>query len=100
MFKAKQTKFYASQVMSSGDLSVRARAFSVSSLIGSTQHSDDESSPNTDATKLQSFACSPTNKIDGEPTSIQNAAADLLCRELWLEFHALGTEMIITKAGR
>lgn len=87
--------------MSSGDLSVRARAFSVSSLVGSTHHSDDESSRNTDATKLQSFACPPTNKIDGEPTSIQNAAAaDLLCRELWLEFHALGTEMIITKAGR
>ena len=85
--------------MSSGDLSVRARAFSVSSLMGSSLHSDDEPT-NIDATKCQSFACPPTNKIDGKPPSIQNAAAELLCRELWLEFHALGTEMIITKAGR
>jgi hypothetical protein len=80
----------------SGDLSARARAFSVSSLIGSSLHSDesakvDESSP---------LDCHLKSKNDVKSTSAQIAAAELLCRELWLEFHALGTEMIITKAGR
>jgi hypothetical protein len=30
----------------------------------------------------------------------QNLKVDLCSRELWRKFHALGTEMIITKAGR
>jgi hypothetical protein len=67
--------------------------------MGSSLHSDDESA-NVDATKSHFSVCPQKSKNDGKPTSIQNAAAELLCRELWLEFHALGTEMIITKAGR
>lgn len=82
-----------------GDLSVRARAFSVSSLIGTSLHSDNESA-NIDVTKSHSLECPLKSKNDGKPTSTQNATAELFCRELWLEFHALGTEMIITKAGR
>jgi hypothetical protein len=30
----------------------------------------------------------------------QNLKVELCSRELWRKFHALGTEMIITKAGR
>lgn len=81
----------------SGDLSARARAFSVSSLIGSSLHSDDESTKVEESSPLD---CHLKSKNDVKSTSAQIAAAELLCRELWLEFHALGTEMIITKAGR
>jgi hypothetical protein len=30
----------------------------------------------------------------------QNLKVELCSRELWRKFHALGTEMIVTKAGR
>jgi hypothetical protein len=44
---------------------------------------------------------------EGDPQELQqrvrlkqNLKVELCSRELWRKFHALGTEMIITKAGR
>ena len=92
-------------------LSIRARAFSVSNLIGSPLHSSIEdfveeaeevahheqsikSDPSIDSCKEN--VC----RISKSLPSTQSVTAELLCGELWREFHALGTEMIITKAGR
>lgn len=91
-------------------LSVKARAFSVSSLIGScnSPHRKSNRIPDNDLVKGAFHSQSnqqPTSSEDrttqvAVSSSNQSIKAELLCRELWLEFHSLGTEMIITKAGR
>ncbi|KZS16291.1 putative T-box transcription factor TBX22 [Daphnia magna] len=84
----------------SSDLSARAKAFSVSSLIGAPLGSCDDSS-DADASKHQpSVRLLDGDKDDDKFIPNQSIVGELLCRELWLEFHTLGTEMIITKAGR
>lgn len=82
-------------------LSDRARAFSVSSLVGSSTLCSGNESLN-DVVNLQ-CAGQLNDGLDVQDSnniSCQSVTAELLCRELWLEFHTLGTEMIITKAGR
>ena len=85
-------------------LSDRARAFSVTSLISSSRLRTDAE----DSVDVSSLQCA--NQLNyNQEQSLQNSnympntssvSAELLCRELWMEFHTLGTEMIINKAGR
>lgn len=86
------------------ELSVKARAFSVSSLIGSPVRSCGDSAKSEirpqSSCRLNHFEPESALQTLNSITSNQKITAELLCRELWLEFHALGTEMIITKAGR
>lgn len=90
--------------LQSAELSVKARAFSVSSLIGSSVRScDDSAKPEIllpSGCRLTHFESESAPQTLNSITPSQSITAELLCRELWLEFHALGTEMIITKAGR
>ena len=72
--------------MSELGLSARAQAFSVRKLIGEVQE---------DASQVR--VISPRVAKRCRKSKFR---AELVGRELWQEFHALGTEMIITKAGR
>ena len=72
--------------MSDLGLSARAQAFSVRKLIGEVQ----EDTPRRTIISPRSSKSCRKSKF----------RAELVGRELWQEFHALGTEMIITKAGR
>jgi hypothetical protein len=79
----------ANMESSSSHLSANARAFLVDALIGHTGIG-------------QTAKC---DKSKSAKTISQNGNAgqlsvELMCRDLWKEFHTLGTEMIITKAGR
>jgi len=59
--------------MDRDELSANARAFSIAALIG------------------DSSACEQ---------QVDQVKVELLSRELWKQFSAIGTEMVITKAGR
>ncbi len=72
--------------MSELGLSARAQAFSVRKLIGEVQE---------DASQVR--VISPRVAKRCRKSKFR---AELVGREVWQEFHALGTEMIITKAGR
>ena len=84
----------SSNSVSTTYLSPRAVAFSVPNLISDTQR-------NTQETRSDSSVLKNSESVLGRgQASTEIPSAELLCRDLWLEFHALGTEMIITKAGR
>ena len=72
---------------SSAHLSANARAFLVDALIGH---------PGI----VQSAKCDKSKTAKSQNGNAGQLSVDLLCRDLWKEFHNLGTEMIITKAGR
>lgn len=67
-------------------LSARAQAFSVRKLIGEDQE---------DASQVRVISPRVLKRCRKSKFRVE-----LVGRELWQEFHALGTEMIITKAGR
>lgn len=64
----------------------------------SDEGSDNGRSPNSSPPPTQS-SCSQANVRPLCPGLI-NARVDLEMKSLWEEFHSLGTEMIVTKAGR
>ena len=55
-------------------------------------------SPNASPPPVQS-SCSQVN-VRPLCVGLINARVDLEMKSLWEEFHSLGTEMIVTKAGR
>lgn len=59
---------------------------------------DNVHSPNSSPPTTQS-SCSQAN-VRPLCAGLINARVDLEMKSLWDEFHALGTEMIVTKAGR
>ncbi|XP_028412385.1 T-box transcription factor TBX15-like isoform X1 [Dendronephthya gigantea] len=91
-------------------LSSKAHAFSVASLI-SPQDGDDDlqryayPSSDSDSTDLTSSALGSMQAMQNrmplnEERSLEDIKVDLQMKDLWHRFHELGTEMIITKAGR
>ncbi|CAH3126222.1 unnamed protein product [Porites lobata] len=99
-----------------GNLSSRANAFSVESLISSEQtnqpttltsmaESGERRSPDSscqdlatdalDSMQAMQNSVESTETLEGEDITIE-----LQMRDLWQRFYELGTEMIITKAGR
>ncbi|XP_078264790.1 T-box transcription factor TBX15 isoform X2 [Rhinoraja longicauda] len=80
-----------------------------SSQHGLSPHSDQEQSPSAEGeSPAQHTACSyssPTELGANPPSSLPTSSMDeiqmeLQCADLWKRFHDIGTEMIITKAGR
>ncbi|XP_046903742.1 T-box transcription factor TBX15 [Hypomesus transpacificus] len=67
---------------------------------------DSEASPGSDGEGLaERTSCSfgsPTDLAPAacDPTSMEEIQVELQCADLWKRFHEIGTEMIITKAGR
>lgn len=71
--------------------------------------SDSEASPGSDGEGLaERTSCSfgsPEDLTPGPcepspPASMEEIQVELQCADLWKRFHDIGTEMIITKAGR
>ncbi|KAJ8405934.1 hypothetical protein AAFF_G00308220 [Aldrovandia affinis] len=68
--------------------------------------SDSEASPSSDSEGLADrTSCSFGSPSDlrpapSPPSSMEDIQVQLQCAELWKRFHDIGTEMIITKAGR
>lgn len=71
--------------------------------------SDSEASPGSDGEGLaERTSCSfgsPDDLAPGPcepspPASMEEIQVELQCADLWKRFHDIGTEMIITKAGR
>uniref|UniRef100_A0A3P8TR64 T-box transcription factor 15 n=1 Tax=Amphiprion percula TaxID=161767 RepID=A0A3P8TR64_AMPPE len=109
---------------SAAALSSRAHAFSVEALIGSNKKrklrdweekelelsmENSEASPGSDGEGLaERTSCSfgsPADLAPGPcdpspPASMEEIQVELQCADLWKRFHDIGTEMIITKAGR
>ncbi|KAM4662372.1 T-box transcription factor TBX22 [Discoglossus pictus] len=106
-------------------LSSRAHAFSVESLVGKstkrklednntaddqTDEAIQEDNANVETTRSQDTGTEKRTKSDGSPMSSNNDVDHLQSKdavqmelqgsELWKRFHEIGTEMIITKAGR
>ncbi|KAK1169906.1 T-box transcription factor TBX15-like [Acipenser oxyrinchus oxyrinchus] len=70
---------------------------------------DSEPSPSTDSEGLaERTSCSfgshsdlaPNPADSSPPSSMDEIQVELQCSDLWKRFHEIGTEMIITKAGR
>lgn len=70
---------------------------------------DSEASPGSDGEGLaERTSCSfgsPADLAPGPcepspPASMEEIQVELQCADLWKRFHDIGTEMIITKAGR
>ncbi|KAJ8350928.1 hypothetical protein SKAU_G00260580 [Synaphobranchus kaupii] len=70
---------------------------------------DSEASPGSDSERLaERTSCSfgspadlaPTPCEPSPPSSMEEIQVELQCADLWKRFHDIGTEMIITKAGR
>ncbi|KAF4519800.1 hypothetical protein B566_EDAN006814 [Ephemera danica] len=82
-------------------LSCRARAFSVEALLQRPSPplpvalSDVESTDVGESERASVVTCPNTPE-----TRTPSLRVELCSRDLWRKFHALGTEMIITKAGR
>lgn len=64
----------------------------------SDEGSDNDGSPNSSPPPTQS-SCSQAS-VRPLCAGLINARVELEMKSLWEEFHALGTEMIVTKAGR
>lgn len=64
----------------------------------SDEGSDNGGSPSSSPPPAQS-SCSQVN-VRPLCAGLINARVDLEMKSLWEEFHSLGTEMIVTKAGR
>ncbi|XP_075215424.1 T-box transcription factor TBX15-like [Lycorma delicatula] len=80
-------------------LSEKARAFLVDAILGVQQ----------EKTFLKSDEGSGSDSNEVKPCSVEDAnfsvlcssiKVELCCQDLWKKFYSLGTEMIITKAGR
>ena len=69
-------------------MSANARAFSVAALIGDST---------TSAQEHSWHSCASSDSSNSSATGME---VELLGKELWNKFYSLGTEMIITKAGR
>ncbi|XP_049839317.1 T-box transcription factor TBX15-like [Schistocerca gregaria] len=101
------------------ELSSRARAFSVEALIGDKRTADEGESadvgqapqpqhqpqpqPQPLPQPQQPAVAGPQAQTPQQGTRQQRRSelrVELCSRDLWRRFHALGTEMIITKAGR
>lgn len=65
----------------------------------SDEESDTGHSPDSSPPPVQS-SCSQTSASRPLCSGLINARVDLEMKSLWEEFHSLGTEMIVTKAGR
>nr|XP_023678173.1 T-box transcription factor TBX15-like [Paramormyrops kingsleyae] len=70
---------------------------------------DSEASPGSDCEGLaDGMSCSfgspsdlgPAARDASPPSSMEEVQVELQCADLWKRFHDIGTEMIITKAGR
>uniref|UniRef100_A0A8C5MW26 T-box transcription factor 22 n=1 Tax=Leptobrachium leishanense TaxID=445787 RepID=A0A8C5MW26_9ANUR len=104
-------------------LSSRAHAFSVESLVGKSlkrklQENQEEDQPGVTETRKKEtleisrndeteekrpksrILCPPDSGHDNPPKGTDSAQVELQGSELWRRFHEIGTEMIITKAGR
>lgn len=65
----------------------------------SDEESDPGNSPASSPPPVQS-SCSQAAASRPLCNGLINARVDLEMKSLWEEFHSLGTEMIVTKAGR
>ena len=65
----------------------------------SDEESDTGNSPASSPPPVQS-SCSQAAVSRPLCSGLLNARVDLEMKSLWEEFHSLGTEMIVTKAGR
>ncbi|TSV41636.1 T-box transcription factor TBX15 [Bagarius yarrelli] len=63
---------------------------------------DCEASPGSDSEVMaERSSCSLGSPVDlNPPASMDDIQVELQCADLWKRFHDIGTEMIITKAGR
>lgn len=63
---------------------------------------DCEASPGSDGEVMaERSSCSLGSPADLNPAaSMDEIQVELQCADLWKRFHEIGTEMIITKAGR
>ena len=66
------------------------------------EDSDEESEGNSPASSPPQVQSSCSQAAASRPlcNGLINARVDLEMKSLWEEFHSLGTEMIVTKAGR
>lgn len=99
-------------IHSHGPLSSRANAFSVESLISSEQTNQQTESRMATSKSLDSpcedlaiealgsMQAMQSRVEDTETPESENITVELQMRDLWQRFFELGTEMIITKAGR
>ncbi|XP_068755383.1 T-box transcription factor TBX15-like [Montipora capricornis] len=99
-------------IHSHGPLSSRANAFSVESLISSEQTNQQTESRMATSQSLDSpcedlaiealgsMQAMQSRVEDTETPESENITVELQMRDLWQRFFELGTEMIITKAGR
>jgi hypothetical protein len=65
-----------------------------------TSSTDVRAEAETTGEKLKASAEGDVSALQHRLRLKQNLKVELCSRELWRKFHALGTEMIITKAGR
>uniref|UniRef100_A0A3B5AYC8 T-box transcription factor 15 n=1 Tax=Stegastes partitus TaxID=144197 RepID=A0A3B5AYC8_9TELE len=101
---------------SAAALSSRAHAFSVEALIGSNKKRKlrdwEEKELELSMESLATDGEDPAHCLDMDPgqsksgsmsrvkTRLREIQVELQCADLWKRFHDIGTEMIITKAGR
>ncbi|KAM9323828.1 T-box transcription factor TBX22 [Gastrophryne carolinensis] len=85
-------------------LSTRARGFSVEALVGKRKLEEQEGAPEEQdgAPQTQEEPEKRPRSAPGGPDTSAHPGAQLELQggELWRRFHRIGTEMIITKAGR
>ncbi|KAJ8283107.1 hypothetical protein COCON_G00056260 [Conger conger] len=91
---------------SAAALSSRAHAFSVEALIGTKKRRKTRCEPSMESLatnghlKTEDMAHGLDIDPDSARFSMEDVRVELQCADLWRRFHDIGTEMIVTKAGR